>query len=788
MSGEGVGARLRRKEDDRFLRGRGEYVGDIKLPGMQDVAFFRSPVAHGHIRNIAIPTDIRDRVFTAADLDGVAAIRAVSGLKGFKASEQFPLARGKVRHVGEVIAMCVAPSRAEAEDLAATVDVEIEPLPAVSDMLAARQPGSALVHEAWGDNLFLETFVDDNIEAVAAHAAVKVTREFRTARQCMSPIEGRGVVADWNMRLDQLVVYTSAQMPHIVRSGLSECLGLDEGGIRVVSPDVGGGFGYKGILLPEEVCLAWATRKLGVPLRWLEDRRENLTASANCREHHYRITAYADADGRLLGIDAEATVDSGAYSSYPFSACLEAAQVASILPGVYDFPAYRCRTFSAATNKPPILPYRGVARTGVCFAMELMIDAVARELDMEPTEVRLRSLVRPEQMPFDNITKKHFDSGDYPESLRRAIARIDLVAIRERQKRGEPDGRLIGVGFAMYAEQAAHGTSVYAGWGIPMVPGHEQAYVRFTPDGGLEIRVGVHSHGQGLETTLSQVANDILGVRHDRIKVVHGDTALTPYSTGTWGSRSMVMAGGAVAEACDQLALRLRKIAAKLLQCDADEVRLKAGELRGPAGSMAIHDVARVWYRRPQDLPPDVDPAGLEVTSGYKPVRDSGTFSYATHAALLAVDPYTGEVEILNYVIVEDGGVLVNPMIVDGQIYGGAAQGIGAALYEEMPFDVDAQPLASTLAEYMLPGPGEVPSIEIEHMETPSPYTSFGVKGIGEGGAIAPPAAITNAINDALRPLGAELGVSPVTPRRIVEAIATAKRGAAQSRQAALAS
>jgi carbon-monoxide dehydrogenase large subunit len=789
MSGQGIGARLRRKEDDRFMRGRGEYVGDMRLARLQDVAFLRSPAAHGRIAAITIPDDIRERVFTAADLGGISPIRAVSRLPGFKRSEQFPLARGKVRHVGELIAMCVAPSRAEAEDLAARIDVEIEPLAAVSDMLAARKPGSALVHEEWGDNLFLETLVDDDIAAAARGAAVKVTREFRTARQCMSPIEGRGVVAEWDSRLEQLQVYSSAQMPHIVRSGLSECLGLDEAQIRVIAPDVGGGFGYKGILLPEEVCLAWATRKLGFPLRWIEDRRENLTASANCREHYYIVTAYANAHGKLLAIDAEATVDSGAYSSYPFSACLEAAQVASILPGVYDFPAYRCHTFSAATNKPPILPYRGVARTGVCFAMELTIDAVARELGMEPVEVRMRNLIRPEQMPFDNITKKHFDSGDYPESLRRAVDRIGLNELRKRQKSGESDERLIGVGFAMYCEQAAHGTSVYAGWGIPMVPGHEQAYLRFTPDGGLEIRIGAHSHGQGLETTLSQVAYDILGVAHERIKIVHGDTALTPYSTGTWGSRCMVMSGGAVAEACDQLALRLRKIAGKLLQCSPDEVRLEGGELSGPSGSMKIEDVARVWYRRPQDLPPDIDPAGLEVTAGYKPQRDSGTFSYATHAVTVAVNPLTGEVEILDYVIVEDGGVLVNPMIVDGQIYGGVAQGIGTALYEEMAFDADAQPLGSTLADYMLPGPSEVPHIEIDHMETPSPYTRFGVKGIGEGGAIAPPAAITNAINDALRPLGAELCISPVTPRRIVEAIAAAKgRTEGGQRQAALVS
>ncbi len=418
-----------------------------------------------------------------------------------------------------------------------------------------------------------------------------------------------------------------------------------------------------------------------------------------------------------------------------------------------------------ATNKCPILPYRGVARTGVCFALELVLDAIAREAGIEPYELRLKNLVQPEQMPFDNITNKHFDSGDYPQALRRAVAAIDLPAIRARQSRGEADGRLIGVGIAIYCEQAAHGTSVYAGWGIPMVPGYEQATARVTPDGGLELRVGVHSHGQSLETTLAQVAHEILGIDIARINVVHGDTALTPYSTGTWGSRCMVMAGGAVARACQEIARRAAEIGAWLLKTDTGQVQVRDGRLIGPAGSVTLKEIARVWYLRPQDLPAHVNQGGLEATVGYKPARDSGTFSYGAHAALVAVDPEIGNVEILDYVIVEDGGKLVNPMVVDGQIFGGAAQGIGTALYEEMPFDASGQPLASTFADYLLPGPTEVPNVRILHMETLSPYTEFGVKGIGEGGAIAPPAAITNAVNDALRPLGAtELLQSPTYP------------------------
>jgi aerobic carbon-monoxide dehydrogenase large subunit len=775
VTGLGVGARVLRKEDERLMRGRGQFVADLRFAGMRNVAFVRSPIAHGLIRNIVVPDRHRGAVFTAADLGAVKPIRAVSGLRGFKASDQPMLAVGKVRYVGELVAMCVAADRAEAEDVAASVRLDIDESPAVHDMLAARRSGSALVHDHWGDNVFLETFVDVNFQAALA-APIKVAREIRTSRQCMAPLEGRGVVAIWDNRLEQLTLYSACQMPHIVRTGLAGCLGLDEGQVRVIAPDVGGGFGYKGMLLPEEVCLGWLAMHSGHPVRWIEDRREHLTAGSNCREHHYRITGYADKDGRLLGIDCEATVDSGAYSAYPFSACLEAAQVASILPGPYDFPSYRCRTYSVATNKCPILPYRGVARTGVCFALELVLDAIAREVGVEPHEVRAKIFVPPEKMPFTTITKKWFDSGNYPEALRRAVAAIDIDGVRARQRSGEPDGRLIGVGLATYCEQAAHGTSVYHGWGIPMVPGFEQATARLTPDGGLELRVGIQSHGQGLETTLAQVAHEILGIDIAKIKVVHGDTAMTPYSTGTWGSRCMVMAGGAVSVACKEIAKRAAKIGAQLLQTDTANVNIRGGEVIGPGGSISLDEIARTWYLRPQNLPVDVDMGGLEATIGYRPSPDSGTFSYATHAALVAVDPEIGDVEILDYVIVEDGGRLVNPMIVDGQILGGLAQGIGTALYEEMPFDSAGQPLASTFADYLLPGPSEVPAARIDHMETLSPHTEFGIKGLGEGGAIAPPAAIANAVNDALRPLGVERLVSPITPRKVLAAIARSGR------------
>lgn len=771
----GVGARLLRKEDGRFLHGRGQYIADIGMRGLREVAFLRSPVAHGRLLDVRVPARHRASVFTSADLTGVSPIRAATALAGFKVSEQPPLAQGKLRHVGELVAMCLADSRAEAEDIAAEIELDIDELPAAVDILAAQAPGAPLVHEEWGDNINLVSRWDGNLSAVRAAARHVIVREYRTNRQCMAPLEGRGVIAEWNGRLEQLVLHSSTQMPHLVRTGIAEFLGLDHMQVRIISPDVGGGFGYKGIMTPEELCVGWLATRCRYPVRWLEDRREHLIASANCREHHYRITAYADEKGRLLGLEADAAVNVGAYSSYPVSSGLEGAQVVSILPGPYVLPAYRCVTRSVASNKPPILPYRGVARTGVCFAMELTMDAIARAVGREPWEVRLENLVPASAMPYRNITGKDFDSGDYPECLRRAVEAIDVAAVRRRQAAGEPDGRRLGLGFSIFCEQGAHGTSVFHGWGIPMVPGHEQAVARFTPEGSLEIRIGAHSHGQGMETTLAQIANEILGIDPAKVKLVHGDTEYTPYSTGTWGSRGAVMSGGAVATACKALASRAAAIAGYLLQVDPREIRFEAGRVVAPSNSMSLREVAELWYRKPQLLPPGVDPGGLEVTIGYKPKVDTGTFSYACHAVVVALDVETGHVEILDYVVVEDGGRLLNPMIVDGQVYGGVAQGIGTALYEEMPFDEAGQPLAGTLAEYLLPGPMEVPAIRLIHMETPSPNTEFGVKGIGESGAIGPPAAIGNAINDALAPLGAEVGETPMTPRRILAALAAAR-------------
>ncbi len=775
--GSGVGARVLRKEDERHLRGAGRFTGDFQRPGQKELAFVRGAEAHARLVSVTKPAGFEDAVFGSADLAGLQPMRAPSSLPGYKAADYPALAVGRIRFVGEPVAVCVADSRAEAEDLAALVEVECEPLPAVTDMLEAAAPDAPRIHDGWNDNIVMETFSDEGFEGIADRAAVVVRREYRMARQAMNPMEGKAVFAEWDDRTDQLVMWTSTQVPHLIRNGLAEFLGLEQRQVRVIAPDVGGGFGYKVVLQAEELVAGWLACRLRRPVRWVEDRREHLVAGANCREHHYRVAVHATPEGRMLGLDCEVTVDAGAYSAYPFTNGLEGAMAHGNLPGPYDLEAYRCRTRTVTTNKPPLLPYRGVARPGVCYAVEMTVDALAREIGREPHEVRAMNMVRAEAMPFLSIAKKQFDSGDYADAVRRAASLIRLDDVRRRQKEPEPDGRLIGIGFGSYVEQTSHGTSVFASWGVKMVPGYEQATVRLTPDGGLELRIGVQSHGQGMETTMAQMAHEILGIDPADVAVTHGDTGLTPYSTGTYASRSMVMAGGATARACRALAERMEIIGAHLMQCGPGEAKVRDGKVVSARGEVSFAEIGRVWYLNPDELPEDVDQGGVEVTMGYRPDPDSGAFTYATHACIVAVDPDTGDVEVLDYAIVEDCGTMVNPMIVEAQTFGGATQGIGTALLEESGYDAAGQPLASTFADYMMPGAGEAPRYRIAHTETPSPYTEFGIKGMGEGGTIPVPAAVGNAINDALRPVGGEIRQTPFTPRRVLEALHGANGG-----------
>jgi carbon-monoxide dehydrogenase large subunit len=781
LESKGVGARVLRKEDARHLAGTGTFVADVHVPGTLEAAFVRSPSAHARLRGIGRPDGSQGRIFTAADFPGLKAVRAVPSVSGFKASDYPPFATDKVRFVGEVVAICLAASRGEAEDLAQGVTLDLQELPAVVDGRAALETATHL-HEHWGDNVYIErTIRGGDIDKAAATAPVKLTRDYRMARHASVPIEGRGVLTYRDERLDELVVYLSCQSPHLFRVGLAEVLGIPERRLRVIAPDVGGGFGGKNRLMPEEIAVCAAALKLRRPVRWIEDRREHLLAAMHAREHIYRITAYADPRGLLLGLDAEIIVDSGAYSMWPGGPFIEAGMAMRNVPGPYQVPNYRARSYTVATNKSPLGPYRGVARPGACYAIERTIDEVARAVGRDPLEVRRDNMVRADQMPYRTVVDLVFDNGDYPEALTRTAKLIGADAVRRRQKAREPDGRLIGLGFAAYAEQAAHGAAEWAQRGTPIIPGYEMTTARLLPDGSLVLLVGIQSHGQGMETTLAQVACEELGIDPADIAVRHGDTAVSPFGMGTYASRSMTMAGGATSAACKALRAKLARVAGHLLQCAPADVVFRDGRMFGPAESdelrrsVTFAEVGRVGYLRQHELPDGVEPT-LEAAATYSPELTTGVYSYATHAAVVAVDPATGEVEILDYAVVEDCGTIVNPMIADGQILGGVAQGIGTALYEEIPYDGSGQPLATTLADYLVPGAVEIPSIKLGHIVTPATATAYGIKGMGEGGAIAPPAAIANAVADALAGLGVEINETPLSPRRVRAAIERAER------------
>lgn len=775
MVGEGVGASVRRIEDRRLLEGGGEYLADLRIPGTVELAFLRSPVAHARLKGVDIPAEFRGSVFLAEDIGFAKPIVAATAAPGFQSSEYPALAREKLRFVGEMIAMCIAPTRAEAEDIAQACTLDLEELPPVWDIDVALAADAPRIHEGWRDNVFLRSAITvGDLASLKANAPVVVEKTLRMARHAGVSLETRGVLAHYDRRLGDLVAYSSTQFPHVIRTVLAQSLGIAESRLRVVAPDVGGGFGIKGNFHPEELAVAALAMKLGRPVRWVEDRREHLVASPHAREHRYRIAAYADRSGRIHGLEAEVVVDAGAYSVWPWTAPMEAGMSAGIMTGPYDIPVYHGRAVTVCTNKSPLGPYRGVGRSGACFAIETMIDAVARAVGRNPEDVRLENMVPPSAMPYRSVTGKLYDSGDYPECARRALAAIDPTAVRARQSRGEPDGRLIGFGMASYTEQSAHGTAEWVARGLPVVFGYEPALARFTPDGKLILFVGIQNHGQGLETTLAQVAHQELGIAVADVVVRHGDSAVSPYGMGTFASRSMTMAGGAVSRACAMLAEKVKRIGAHLLQAPVGAVTLAGGHVSFGSQSIGIAAIAEAAYLHPERLPSGEEP-GLEANAVYEPQRSTGAFSYATHACTVAVDPGTGMVELLDYVVCHDCGTMVNPMIVEAQVVGGVVQGLGTALYEEIPYDENGQPLASTFLDYLIPGAPEAPDVRVLHMETPSPHTRFGIKGMGEGGAIAPPAAVANAVNDALRPLRAEIAETPITPERVLAAILAAE-------------
>ena len=759
-----VGRSIRRLEDPALLTGRGRFTAD--LLATHRVRFVRSAVAAGKIKKITVPDNAM--VFTAADLAAVKPITPELHKFNYVAVAQPVLASGFVRFVGEPIAAVVAPSEAEAEDLADDVLVDIAEAAPVIDARAALADDAPTVHAEAARNLVVEGTIETPGFAAAQQTAhCQVTVEARSRRQNATPIEARAGHAAFDPASGRVTLTCATQMPHLMRTAIADLIGMAEAKLRVIAPDVGGGFGQKMSLVPEYVVLVWLARKLRSSVAWTEDRRENLVASFHSRDQYIRLQGAFDADAKVVALAADVTANVGAYSCYPTTCAVEPLMAMAELPGPYDIRAYACVARGVLTNTCPMAPYRGVSRPVITMALERLMDRAAAQFGLDPVEIRRRNLI--DKFPYTSATGLVFDEGTYRETLDMAVKALDVPEFRQRQRHARSEGRYLGIGFATFSERTGYGTPAFAARGMGVTPGWETVELTMDPSGRVEARIGASPHGQGLRTTLAQLIADQLGLSPDRIKVVHGDTDRTPYGWGTFASRSLVITGGASLLAARKVRAKLIKIAGSLLEAAADDIVLQDGAARviGTDRSIPIETMARAAYHQIHLFKGEIDP-GISETATYDP---PGTFSNACHAAIVEVDPETGLVTVEKFVVAEDAGRLINPMIVDGQILGGVVQGIGNALLEEIIYDDVGNVLTATLADFLPPTSREVPPIELFHLETLNGATITQAKGLGEGGAIGAPAAILNAINDALASLGVSIDEMPATPRRIRAAL-----------------
>ncbi|MBS7699688.1 MULTISPECIES: xanthine dehydrogenase family protein molybdopterin-binding subunit [unclassified Chelatococcus] len=766
-----IGRSLPRLEDPSLLMGRGRYVADLAR-GAASVKFVRSPVAAGRILSIDVPDG--ELVFTAADLAGVKPICPILHRPDYIAVEQPILARDRVMFCGQALAVVVAEDQSLAEDLAEQVFADIDAEDAIVDMDTALAEGATAVHAHAPGNVLVEGVLrSPGLDAAFTDAAEIVSLDLRSGRQSAMPLEGRGGVAQYDRISGRVTLYASVQMPHMLRTGLADVLQMPEADLRVVAPDVGGGFGQKMSLFPEYVVLVWLARKLERDVAWIEDRRENFLASSHSRDQSFRVRGAFAKDGTLLGIDADLKSNVGAFSCYPVTCGVEPLMALAELPGPYKVAEYGVRSRGVTTNTGMMAPYRGVSRPMLTLTMERMMDVAAKRLGIDPIEIRRRNLI--DTFPHRSPTGLVYDEGSYKEAMDRAVEAIDLTGFRARQREARAAGRYLGIGFSVFSERTGYGTPAYAARGMNIVPGYEIVSCAMDPSGFVEARIGSSPHGQGLKTALAQLIADELGVEPGKVKVISGDTDATPYGWGTFASRSMVIAGGACKLAAGKVATRLRSVAAVMMQADEDQVVLEDGLARvtGTNQSLPIPEVARASYHQSHRFG-QAGP-GLIENATYDP---GGTFSNACHACIVEVDIETGGVKIERFVVAEDAGVLINPMIVDGQIHGGVAQGIANALFEELVYDETGNLLTVSLADYLPPTIAEVPKIEIEHLVTLSDATITKAKGVGEGGAIGAPAAIINATVDALSPFGVEIFQIPATPQHIRKLIREAERNA----------
>ncbi|MDV3130165.1 xanthine dehydrogenase family protein molybdopterin-binding subunit [Mycobacterium sp. 21AC1] len=773
--GSWVGSSIRRREDPRLLTGSGRFVDDISLPGLLHAQFVRSTIAAGTVSslNLSAAQSIKGvRAAWGADDLGLRGIVATLDrpLAEFVPTEMPILADRVVRFVGEPLAIVVATDQYLAEDAIEAVTVQYEPGVAVTTIDEALCDGAPLVHDGATRNTLVDVslFDTEGTDEAFESAAVVVTVRSQTGRQNALPIETRGALAYWDERDEQLVMYTCTQVPHLVRTVTARSLGLDEHKVRVIVPDMGGGFGIKCVVGREEIAVAAAAFRLRKPVKWIEDRRDALTASFLAREQRYDVKAAFDDEGRLLAIDADVICDMGAYSCYPFTAAIEPLMASSELPGVYKLPDYRVRGRAIASNKAPSAPYRGVSRPQFVMVVERLMERAARELAVDSVEIRRRNLIT--AFPYTGVNNVTYDPGSYLESLNlceETLRREGWFDLRDR----EPN-RHIGIGFSCFNERTGYGSAAFAARKMDVVTGFDISDITMDLDGTVVVTTGTLSHGQSHETTMAQIVADKLGLDIEQVKIHQGDTDRIVYGFGSFASRSITIGGSAVALAAVKLGDKLRDIAAHLLDTHLENVELGAGRVHrvdDPSVSLSYPQLADVAYAKAHLMPKGVEP-GLRASASFDAAGD-GTFSNATHGAVVELFEGTGDVKILRYFCVEDCGVAINPTVVEGQARGGIAQGIAGALFEEVTYDSTGQPLVASFIDYRVPTACEIPDIGIAHLETPCLFTESGAKGAGEGGTIGAPAAILNAVNDGLRDTGIELNDTPISVHAVAAAL-----------------
>jgi len=767
-----TGLRIKRLEDPRLLTGRGRYLDDLGLPNMLFASFVRSPHAHARI--------VRIDAAAARAWPGVAAVITADDLRavtrplsprvegpGYTPTAWPALADGVASFCGEAVAAVVAVNPYVAADARELVTVEWEARPAVTTIDQALESNRIL---------FQRRHRQGDVDGAFAGAPIVLRQTFEHGRCAPSPLELRGILADWDG--EALTVWSPHQAPSLLRTALADALDLPHARIRIISPDVGGGFGLKMQVFPEDVAVAALSRRLGRPVKWLEERRENLVAASQARGQRTTVEVAAAADGTVLALRSRVMSDNGAYHAYPTTGVLEPLGTASIMPGPYRISACEFEALALATHKPPLGAYRGVGMTMGAFVAERMLDLLAERLSLDPAEIRRRNLIPREAYPFTSATGYTYDSGDFPKALEEVLAAVEYDKLRHEQEAARAAGRLVGIGIACYTEYTGMGSAGFRRRGAVEIPGIEAATVTMDADATARCAVSFPTQGQGHATTIAQLVAERLGLTLEDVRLQRVDTAESPRGSGTFASRGTVAMLGSAAVAADRVGEKVRALAAHRLEAAAADVELTGGRayVRGfPDRSIALAEIAQIAYSPPRGGLPDGLAPGLQATVYCD--LPGPTFSGAVHVAVVEIDPATGRVTVRRYALVEDCGRVINPMIVEGQIHGAVAQGIGEALLESVVHDDDGQLLTATLMDYALPRADDLPLLEIAHLETPSPVTPGGVKGMGEGGTIGAPATIANAVADAVRHLGVQITSLPIRPESLLGGSATGRSG-----------